>query len=189
VLVHGAAGGVGSAAVQLAKAAGATVIAVVGSAGKVETARSQGAHIVIDSSADDFVARVLAETNGAGADVVFDPVGGETYSRSTKCIAFEGRIVVVGFAAGDIQTARLNHALVKNYSILGLHAGLYLTRKPAVAREAHRALLDLIAAGHVHPFVSRRVTLEEIPGALEDLAGGSTVGRIVWTPELEEHHH
>src|SRR5690606_9587959 len=120
-----AAGGVGSAAVQLAKAAGARVIGVVGGEAKAEYARRLGADIVVDRHVEDFVTVVKEATDGRGADVVYDPVGGESYTRSTKCIAFEGRILVIGFASGTIPTPGLNHALVKNYSLLGLHWGLY----------------------------------------------------------------
>ena len=125
LLVHAAAGGVGSAAVQLGKAAGARVIAVVGGPAKAEAARALGADVVVDRRSEDFVAAVKEATGGRGADVVYDPVGGEAYQGSTKCVAFEGRIVVVGFAGGTIPAPALNHALVKNYSILGLHWGLY----------------------------------------------------------------
>jgi len=121
VLVHAAAGGVGSAAVQLAKAAGARVIGVVGGEAKARVAEELGADLVIDRKTEDFVKAVKAYTDGRGVDVVFDPVGGDAYTGSAKCIAFEGRIVVVGFAGGTIPAPALNHALVKNYSILGLH--------------------------------------------------------------------
>ena len=124
LLVHAAAGGVGSGAVQLGKAAGARVIGVAGGEQKASVARELGADVVVDRHREDFVTVVKDVTGGRGADVVYDPVGGETYARSTKCIAFEGRILIVGFAGGDIQSAALNHALIKNYSIVGLHWGL-----------------------------------------------------------------
>ena len=111
LLVHAAAGGVGSAAVQLGKAAGAKVIGVVGGADKVEYCRRLGADLVIDRHTDDFVPLVKEFTGGRGADVVYDPVGGDAYAKSTKCIAFEGRILIIGFAGGTIQTLRPNHAL------------------------------------------------------------------------------
>jgi len=138
LLVHAAAGGVGSGAVQLGKAAGARVIAVVGGAAKAALARELGADVVIDRYEDDIVAVVKDVTKGKGANVVYDPVGGESFVKSTKCIAFEGRIVVVGFASGDIPQAALNHALVKNYDILGLHWGLYEQRAPELVRETSR---------------------------------------------------
>ncbi|GAA5165611.1 NADPH:quinone oxidoreductase family protein [Amycolatopsis dongchuanensis] len=182
LLVHAAAGGVGSAAVQLGKAAGATVVGVVGGPGKAEAARGLGADVVVDRREEDFVAVVNELTGRRGADIVFDPVGGETYRRSTKCVAFEGRIVVVGFAGGEIQSAPLNHALVKNYSVDGLHWGLYLERDPALVRSCHEALTGLAAAGAAVPLVSERIALEEVPEGLRRLAAGETTGRVVALP-------
>ncbi|WP_040786361.1 NADPH:quinone oxidoreductase family protein [Nocardia pneumoniae] len=182
LLVHAAAGGVGSAAVQLGKAAGAQVIGVVGGAEKASHAKELGADVVIDRHRDDFVEVVKELTGGRGADVVYDPVGGEVYQRSTKCIAFEGRIVVVGFAGGEIQSAALNHALVKNYSIVGLHWGLYNTYDPAAVTECHRALTALAADGLIRPLVSERLPLDRVADGMQRLAGGGTVGRVVYTP-------
>ena len=186
LLVHAAAGGVGSAAVQLGKAAGATVIGVVGGPEKAEVARALGADVVVDRHAEgpagDFVAVVKEHTDGRGADVVYDPVGGDTYQRSTKCVAFEGRILVVGFAGGEIQSAALNHALIKNYSILGLHWGLYNAMDPAAVAECHRALTEAADQGLVRPLVSERLPLEEAADAVQRLADGTTVGRVVVTP-------
>ncbi|WP_235716036.1 NADPH:quinone oxidoreductase family protein [Amycolatopsis sp. ATCC 39116] len=182
LLVHAAAGGVGSAAVQLGKAAGATVVGVVGGSGKAEAARRLGADVVVDRREEDFVLVVNELTGGRGADIVFDPVGGEAYRRSTKCIAFEGSIVVVGFAGGEIQSAPLNHPLVKNYSVVGLHWGLYLQRDPALVRRCHDELTRLAAAGSAVPLVSERIALEEVPEGLERLAGGETTGRVVARP-------
>jgi NADPH:quinone reductase and related Zn-dependent oxidoreductases len=179
LLVHAAAGGVGSAAIQLGKAAGARVIGVVGGEEKAEYARKLGADIVIDRRQDDFVDIVKEATGGSGADVIYDPVGGDVYQRSTKCIAFEGRIIVVGFAGGEIQSAKLNHALVKNYSIMGIHWGLYNTKNPAAVDECHRELSALAASGAIEPFVSERFTLDGAPSALQRLADGKTVGRVV----------
>jgi len=180
LLVHAAAGGVGSAAVQLGKAAGAFVIAVAGGPAKAEVARSLGADIVVDRNRDDFVAVVKEATGGRGADVIYDPVGGDTYQRSTKCIAFEGRILVIGFAGGEIQSAALNHALIKNYSIVGLHWGLYMSKDPQAVRACHKALCDLAEAGLVRPLVSERLPLEAMADGLQRLADGSTVGRVAF---------
>ncbi|KAB1139341.1 NADPH:quinone oxidoreductase family protein [Streptomyces luteolifulvus] len=179
LLVHAAAGGVGSAAIQLGKAAGARVIGVVGGPDKAEYARWLGADVVIDRHEQDFVEVVKEETGGRGADVIYDPVGGETYRRSTKCIAFEGRIVVVGFAGGEIQSATLNHALVKNYSILGLHWGLYNSKDPAAVQQCHAELTRLADAGRIKPLVSERLALGDIADGVQRLADGSTVGRLV----------
>jgi NADPH:quinone reductase len=180
LLVHAAAGGVGSAAIQLGKAAGAKVIGVVGGAAKAEVARNLGADVVVDRHAEDFVDVVRAETGGRGADVIYDPVGGETYQRSTKCVAFEGRIVVVGFAGGDIQAPALNHALVKNYSIAGLHWGLYNQMDPAAVRDCHDDLTALAAQGVVRPLISERLALGDMARGVQRLADGVTVGRVVF---------
>jgi len=179
LLVHAAAGGVGSAAVQLGVAAGARVIGVIGGPAKVEAARRAGAHVVVDRTAEDVVEVVRRETDGRGADVVYDPVGGDAYDRSTRCIAFEGRIVVVGFAAGTVQEVRPGHVLVKNYSVLGLHWGLYAQRRPDLVAEAHDALTALVAAGAVEPQVGDVVPFERAPEAIGRLAAGGTTGRLV----------
>jgi NADPH:quinone reductase len=182
LLVHAAAGGVGSAAVQLGKAAGATVIGVVGGPEKVKSAQDLGADVVVDRHREDFVAVVKEATAGRGANVVYDPVGGDSYTRSTKCIAFEGRIVVVGFAGGTIPAPGLNHALVKNYSILGLHWGLYNAHDPVAVRAAHEELSRLAAEGTVKPFVSERLPLAGAADAVQRVADGTTVGRLTITP-------
>ncbi|MGW2251178.1 NADPH:quinone oxidoreductase family protein [Kitasatospora sp. NPDC001660] len=179
LLVHAAAGGVGSAAVQLGRAAGARVIAVAGGPAKAETARALGADLVVDRTAEDFVAAVKEATGGRGADVVFDPVGGDAFTGSTKCIAFEGRIVVVGFAAGQIPAPALNHALVKNYAILGLHWGLYNTHAPQTVQAAHEELTKLAEEGAVRPLVSARLPLVSAADAVQRVADGLSVGRIV----------
>jgi NADPH2:quinone reductase len=182
LLVHAAAGGVGSGAVQLGKAAGARVIGVAGGPQKARVARELGADVVVDRHADDFVAVVKEVTGGRGADVVYDPVGGDAFAKSTKCIAFEGRILVVGFASGDIPSAALNHALVKNYSILGLHWGLYQQRDPGAVRDCHVELTRLAAAGTIRPLISERLPLAGVPDGLRRLAEGATTGRIVFLP-------
>ena len=179
LLVHAAAGGVGTAAVQVGKALGARVVAVVGSAAKAEVARAAGADVVVDRSAGDLVAALKDAVGRSGADVVFDPVGGAAYDASTKVVAFEGRIVVVGFTSGTIPAPALNHALVKNYSILGLHWGLYLQRDHAVAVAAHDRLVAWADAGLVRPVVSQQVPFDEAPGALARLGAGESTGRLV----------
>lgn len=180
LLVHAAAGGVGSAAVQLAKAAGARVIGVVSGSHKAQVATELGADAVVDRTQADFVEVVKDVTGGRGVDLVFDPVGGAAFERSTKCIAFEGSIIVVGFAGGTIQSAALNHALVKNYSIVGLHWGLYLAKDPSVVHQAHAALMDLVAAGSIRPLIGSRLPMAQVPAGLQSLADGGTVGRVVF---------
>lgn len=178
LLVHAAAGGVGSAAVQLGKAAGATVIGVVGGADKAAVARELGCDVVVDRHGEDVIAAVKEATGGRGADVIYDPVGGEAYAQSAKLVAFEGRIVVVGFASGTIPSPALNHALVKNYSILGLHWGLYATKNPKLILRCHEELTELAARGAIKPLVSERVPLTGAAVAVQKVADGRSVGRI-----------
>ncbi|MFF7260585.1 NADPH:quinone oxidoreductase family protein [Streptomyces sp. NPDC008159] len=185
LLVHAAAGGVGSAAVQLGKAAGATVIGVVGGADKAAVARELGCDVVVDRRSEDVVSAVKDATGGRGADVIYDPVGGEAYTQSTKVVAFEGRIVVVGFASGTIPSPGLNHALVKNYAILGLHWGLYNTKNPKLVQHCHEQLTDLAARGVVKPLVSERVPLDGAAAAVQRVADGVTTGRVVVVPAPE----
>ncbi|WP_086768491.1 NADPH:quinone oxidoreductase family protein [Streptomyces bobili] len=183
LLVHAAAGGVGSAAVQLGKAAGATVIGVVGGPDKAAVARELGCDVVIDRRAEDVVGAVKEATGGRGADVIYDPVGGEAYTQSAKVVAFEGRIVVVGFASGTIPSPSLNHALVKNYSILGLHWGLYNTKNPKLVQHCHEQLTDLAARGVIKPLVSERVPLDGAAAAVQRVADGVTTGRVAVVPQ------
>lgn len=181
LLVHAGAGGVGTAAIQLGIAAGAQVFATAGGKQKVDLCRSLGAELVIDYLSDDFVEVVKEGTGGRGADVIFDPVGGDTFDQSRKCIAFEGRLLVVGFTSGRIPEAPANHALVKNYSILGVHWGLYNTKNPALVHEIHRSLIGLFEAGGIRPLISEVVELSEVPAALGRLADRRTTGKIVWS--------
>jgi NADPH:quinone reductase len=179
LLVHAAAGGTGSAAVQLGVAAGARVIATAGGAAKVETCRQLGADLALDSRTDDIRAAVLDATAGEGADVVFDPVGGDLFDVSRRCVAFDGRIVVVGFASGRAAEAPTNHLMVKNYGVLGLHWPGYEARRPDLVRAAHDALLELHADGHIRPLLAPVRSLDDVPEALGDLAAGRTTGKVV----------
>lgn len=178
LLVHAAAGGVGAATVQLGVAAGARVIGVVGSEAKAATARAAGAeHVILRT--DDIVAEVRRITDGHGADVVFDPVGGAAFAASTRVVAFEGRIVVIGFASGEIPQLAVNHALVKNYAVLGLYWGLYQERLPHLVDEAHAQLMRLFEEGRIDPVIDHVVGFDEAPSAIAKLATGTTVGRVV----------
>ncbi|MFD7233147.1 NADPH:quinone oxidoreductase family protein [Streptomyces sp. NPDC059881] len=183
LLVHAASGGVGSAAVQLGKAAGARVIGVVGGPDKAAVARELGCDVVLDRRSDDIVAGVKEATGGRGADVVYDPVGGDAYAKSAKCVAFEGRIVIVGFASGAIPSPALNHALVKNYSIVGLHWGLYNQRDPRAVLRCHETLTEYAAKGLIKPLISDRVAFADAADAVQRVADGSTTGRLVVLPE------
>ena len=182
LLVHAGAGGVGSAAIQLGKAAGAHVIATAGGPEKVQTCRDLGADHVVDYTAEDFVAVVKEVTGGHGADVVYDPVGGDVFDKSRKCVAFEGRIVVVGFTSGRIPEAPANHVLVKNYSVVGLHWGLYAQHDPSIFGLVHEELTRLYDQGQIDPLVSQVLPLEEAPTALGALAARRTVGKVVLKP-------
>jgi NADPH2:quinone reductase len=181
LLVHAGAGGVGSAAIQLGKAAGATVIATAGSDEKVAVCREIGADHAINYKTQDFVEEVKQITGGRGADVIYDPVGGDVYDRSTKCVAFEGRIVIVGFTSGRIPQAAANHVLIKNYSVVGLHWGLYGKRMPELIPLASKALLELYEAGKIKPYIATRLPLSEAPRALTAVAGGKSTGKVILT--------
>lgn len=182
LLVQAAAGGVGSAAVQLGKAAGARVVAVVGGADKVKVAQELGADVVIDRRDVDLIPALKDATGRHGADVVFDPVGGAAYEASTKVVAFEGRILVIGFASGTIPSPTLAHALIKNYSIVGLHWGLYRQYDSVAITKVHRELAAMAADGVVKPLVGGTIGMDEVPDGLTRLAAGDTVGRLVVTP-------
>jgi NADPH2:quinone reductase len=182
LLVHAGAGGTGSAAVQLGVAAGATVIATAGGAAKAEQCRALGADVVIDHRSDDVRAAVLDATSGRGVDVVFDPVGGDLLDVARRLVAFEGRIVVVGFASGRMLDLPANHIFVKNYAVLGLHWPRYEALRPDLVARAHAEILALHAAGHVQPLISAVCPLEDAADALADLGAGRTTGKLVVRP-------
>jgi NADPH2:quinone reductase len=183
VLVHAAAGGVGTAAIGVAKATGARVVGVVGGADKATVATEFGADVVIDRlqhpTLDALVMALKDALGRGGADVVFDPVGGESFTASTKVMAFEGRLVVIGFAGGAIPTLAVNHALVKNYSVVGLLWGAYRLRAPDLVDNAWVALERLLADGMRPPAVSQVLPLDRAVEGLARLAAGRTTGRVV----------
>lgn len=179
LLVHAAAGGVGSAALQLGQATGARVLAAANGQAKTAICRRLGADVVIDYETEDFVERVKDLTDGRGADVIYDPVGGDMFDRSRKAVAFEGRIVVVGFTGGRIASAPTNHVLIKNYAVLGLHLATYWARDPGLFASTYKAVLRLHAAGAIAPLISERVAPHDVPSALTGLAARRTVGKIV----------
>jgi NADPH:quinone reductase len=184
LLVHAAAGGVGAAAVQLGLAAGARVIATVGSADKAEVARRLGAHevIVLSEGADALIPAVKELTDGRGADVIYDPVGGDTFDASRRVTAWEGRILVIGFAGGRIADAPTNHALVKNYDVVGVHWAAYQQRAPELVDAWQRELEGLWEKRLIDPLVGAEYSLEQLPDALDAIAGRTTTGRVVVTP-------
>lgn len=182
LLVHAGSGGVGSAAIQLGKAAGAIVIATAGSDEKTEICKQLGADQVINYRTEDFVSIVKEATNGKGANVIFDPVGGDTFDRSRKCIAFEGRLLVIGFAGGRIADAPTNHALIKNYSIVGVHFGLFRNLMPKEVMKAHLELMDLFEQGAIKPLIYEELSFERVPDALDLLGDRKTYGKLVVIP-------
>ncbi|MCU1465553.1 MAG: Zn-dependent oxidoreductase, NADPH:quinone reductase [Actinomycetia bacterium] len=179
LLVHAGAGGVGSAAIQLGLAAGARVVATAGGPEKVKVLEKLGADLALDYREHDFVDAVKEFTDGRGADVIYDPVGGDTYDRSTKCIAFEGRILIIGFTGGRFAEARTNHVLIKNYAVVGVHWGMYNVMNPALVRSTHDELVRLFEAGKIDPLISERVGLAEVPAALARLGSRGTYGKVV----------
>jgi NADPH2:quinone reductase len=182
VLVLAAAGGVGSAAVELAKQHGCWVIAAAGGASKVEACRNLGADEVIDYSNEDLYERVMAMTDGRGVDVVYDPVGGEYFDVARRLIAWEGRLLVIGFASGDIPSAPLNHMLVKNYSVIGVHMGGYWSRDPGALTECYSELSGLLERGSISPLIDSVVGFDDLPAALARLSNREIVGRVVMAP-------
>jgi NADPH2:quinone reductase len=179
VVVTGAAGGVGLAAVQLAVAAGARVIATAGGAAKREACVRAGAELAVEAGDPDLVAIVREATGGRGADVIVDVVGGEPFAALRRCVAFEGRVVLVGFTAGTLPEVPANHVLLRNYSVLGLHLTLYRTRAPQLLRAVHAELLELLASGAIAPRIHAELPFAQAPQALELIADRSAIGRVV----------
>jgi NADPH:quinone reductase len=182
LLVHGAAGGVGLAAVQLGKALGARVIATAGTAAKLEVARKAGADVLVDYGTEDWIERVKAVTGGEGADVIYDPVGGDVFDGSTKCIAFEGRLLTIGFAGGRIPTLAINRVLLKNISVVGVHWGYYQRRGSPLVGEWMDAILKLYDEGRIRPVIYRAYALREAAAALHALAARESYGKVVLVP-------
>ena len=179
VLVHGAAGGVGIAAIQVAKAAGAgTVIALGSSDERRRVATQAGADIVLDP-AGDWVADVRAATGGRGADVVVDPVGGERFDRSLRCTAPEGRILVIGFAGGTIPTLPVNQVLLRSIDIVGVNYGGMLPHDQAFPAAAHADLMTWWAEGKLAPILGETAPLADGARVLDGFAGGGAVGKPV----------
>jgi NADPH2:quinone reductase len=178
LLVHGGAGGVGTAAVQLGKALGARVIATAGSEEKRAFCVAQGADHVLDYLAPGWVERVK-ELTGRGADVIYDPVGGDVFDLSTRCLAPEGRLLVVGFASGRIPQIQLNRVLLKNASIVGVNWGAHFLEHPESLAPVQAELFSMYEAGRIAPVVSRSYAFEEAPAALRDLAQRRTHGKVV----------
>lgn len=177
LLVHGAGGGVGTAAIQVGKGLGARVVGVVSTDEKERIARDAGADEVVRSDGDWRAA-------AGPADVIFDPVGGSRFDESVRALATEGRLVVIGFTEGSIPSVAVNRLLFRNVSVVGAAWGAFAFERPDYLREVDEELRRMVAAGHVRPLVGKRYPLERVRDALEDLDGRRAVGKIVL--DLEE---
>jgi NADPH2:quinone reductase len=178
LLVHGAAGGVGMAAVQLGKHLGARVIATGGDDGRLAIVRRQGADEVVNYRTTDFVAVVKSLTDGKGADVIFDPVGGEVLEKSVRAAAYGGRLLVIGFTSGGPSRLMSNHVLIKGLSILGVRAGETLLRQPHMGY-SYDELPRLAAQGVLRPHISHRFPMERVADAFRVLLDRQVVGKAV----------
>ena len=181
LLVHGAAGGVGLAAVEIGKALGATVIATAGSDAKLAFAREHGADHGINYTDGPFKDHVKELTGGQGADVIYDPVGGAVFDQSLRCINWNGRLLVIGFTSGTIPSAPANLALLKGCSIVGVFWGAWVERDPAAHRANMARLLAWQAEGVIRPHVELNVGLDGVPDALQALRDRTIKGKAVVT--------
>ncbi|HYD10535.1 MAG TPA: NADPH:quinone oxidoreductase family protein [Acidimicrobiales bacterium] len=178
MLVTGAAGGTGTAAIQLGKAAGMKIIAVAGGAEKVRVAADEGADVVIDHQATPDWVDAVKEASGGGVDVAYDPVGGDTFHQVRRCMAWGGRLLIIGFVAG-IPDAPMNHVLLKSYDIVGVHWGASVMRDPSSVRRQLDAVLGHVAAGDFTPPLYPPFAFEDAAQALQDLADRKTWGKAV----------
>lgn len=181
LLVHGAAGGVGLAAVEVGKALGATVIATAGGPEKLAVAKKHGADHLIDYREEDIRARVKDLTDGRGADVVFDPVGGDVFDATLRCTAWSGRIVIIGFAGGRVPQIPANHLMVKNIAALGFYWGSYRKHAPAMLKDQFADVMRWYEEGKLSPHVSHQYDLAETAAALELLTSRKSTGKVVLT--------
>lgn len=185
LLVHAAAGGVGLAAVELGVALGGHVIAGASSDDKLELCKQRGAHEIVNTRQAGWADCVRELTAGRGADVIYDSVGGEIFEQSLKCIAWGGRLLVIGFSSGDIPAVKLNRVMLKHISIVGLNLGGYTANEAATLRAASSRLFELYAEGALRPLVDARYGLTEAAKALQELSARRSVGKLVLsTPAL-----
>ena len=182
VLITGATGGVGSAGIQVAKALGARVIAAVGSDAKGDLAVSLGADEVINYTTESLKERTKELTGGRGADVIYDPVGGDVFLECLRCVAWQGRILVAGFTSGRIPKAPMNLPLLKGCSIVGVFWGAFGERDPQANRANFARLLEWAADGTIAPHISARFPLESAVEALDTIAGREATGKVLLIP-------
>ena len=183
LVVHGASGGVGLTAVAIGKQLGATVIATANSPAKLEVARAHGADHLVDSSCEDVRTRIRELTYGRGADVIYDPVGGEMFTASLRSIAFEGRILIIGFAGGIVPQIPANHLLVKNVDVMGVNWPAYAQLNPKVMTESFQTLIQWYLAGTIAPHVSATFPLERAVEALNQVLTRKSTGKVVITTD------
>jgi NADPH2:quinone reductase len=181
LVVHGAAGGVGLTAVEVGKALGAIVIGTAGGSDKVKVALDHGADHGIDYKAEDIRERIKALTDGRGADVIYDPVGGAVFDASLRSIAADGRILIIGFASGTVPQIPANILLVKNVTVIGYYWGAYRKLNPAMVRDSMQEALEWWAAGKLCPHVSKVMDLADAASAIEMLKSRAVTGKIVLT--------
>lgn len=179
--VHGASGGVGLAAVDLGRMMGARVIGTVGSDEKTGIVREYGASDVVNYSTESVRERIKALTGGQGADVIYDAVGGDVFDESLRCINWNGRLLVIGFASGRIPSAPANLALLKNCAILGVFYGAWIARYPDEALEMHTRLMQWCVDGRIKPHISATAPLEEAVDVLGAIARREVTGKVVLT--------
>jgi NADPH2:quinone reductase len=182
VLVHGASGGVGLAACDVARALGARVIATTGSPAKAERIAALARPEAVITAAGRFRDEIAELTGGRLADIVFDPVGGDVFDESTRCVAFGGKLVVVGFTSGRIADVSTNIPLIKGFSIVGLRAGEYARRFPERGQAISRAINRLAEAGAITPAIDRVLPLSRWREGFEAMAGRELVGKVVFVP-------
>jgi NADPH2:quinone reductase len=182
LLVHAGAGGIGSSAVQIGKAMGATVYATAGGPEKKAIVAGLGADAAIDYLNEDFVEIVKDLTGGKGVDVIYDPVGGDTFDRSRKVIGWDGRFLIIGFTSGRIADCPTNHVLLKNYSLVGVHWGASIARNPSSLRATFDDLCGLWERGGIDPLIMRTVPMDEAPAALVALSSRASYGKLVIDP-------
>lgn len=178
LLVHGASGGVGMAAVDVGKLLGATVIATGGSDDKLAKVKAYGADHVINTK-DGFREPVKALTDGRGADVIYDPVGGDVFDESVRCIAFNGRLLVIGFTSGRIASVPTNMPLIKGFSVVGVRAGEYGRRFPERGKENVRQIWDWAKTGKTRPYVHDCIPLEQTVDGFAALLSRKVVGKLI----------
>jgi NADPH2:quinone reductase len=180
LLVHAGAGGVGTAAIQLARSRGARIIATAGTGEKAAVCRDLGADVAVDYRRQDFVTAALDATNGRGVDVVFDPVGGDVFARSLECSALEARLIPIGWASGERPRLQAEELLGRNVTVVGLAWGsTFPGARPDLVEEVHAELLGAYAARRIAPFVPRVWSFDQLPDAVQALADGAVRGKAV----------